>query len=723
MGRLPLLLAFLAASILYVSWRFTTLNPEALTFSVLFLAAEIFTILSFLVFLITTVGRHERKAPPPEKGLTVDVFIPTYNEPVHVVRPTLLAAKQLQYPHETWLLDDGNREEMKQLAEELGCRYLVRDNNLHAKAGNLNNGLKYAKGDFLTVFDADHVAQPDFLDKLLGYFEDEKVSFVQTPQDYYNDNAFLFFNNPAKKLLFNEQRFFFRFILPARDFWNGAYSCGSGCVFRRKHLEEVGGFAVETVTEDFHTSIRLHRKGYKSIYHDEPLCYGLAPQQLMTYLRQRLRWGQGTMRTGFLEKIPFTRELTIGQRFCYLSSLFAFISGWQRMFFYIVPIFVLLTNTLPIRTQIDEYMIVYVPYLLFLILTFKQLTSGHAMMLVLEKDQMASFYVFCIATFSYFTKRQKFWVTPKNLAGKWLDLIWLIPQVLIILGTLSGITLGVIRYVHAGTTSLDILLVVSFWGLLNTSFAIEVIRDAIRCASIKEDKYLFPVPVPIEIDKNDRKFMTRAIALNRDKLVIDYSENDISTNEKYLSGRIFLPEGPVAFNGEVDGNVLHFNWDDIAVADKLDLSLHNCSWHRLFLGYRLKVKTPGQWLRMIFGLGKSREEDLSGEKFVLFRGTETSDDWLLGGYSMDKDFPGKVKLLVWGTKLMPAYITIKNIEPGFPEYICEVEKISTLENNMSGQLVQLKILNQEDINKVTSIKRNYHKTGNVNMFNTFKNAI
>ena len=718
MGRLPLLLAFIAASILYVSWRFTTLNLEALTFSVLFLVAEIFTIISFLVFLITTVGRHDRKAPTPQKGLTVDVFVPTYNEPVHVVRPTLLAARQLQYPHETWLLDDGNREEMRLLAEELGCRYLVRDNNLHAKAGNLNNGLKYAKGDFLTVFDADHVAQPDFLDKLLGYFEDEKVSFVQTPQDYYNDNAFLFVYKPGQKLLLNEQRFFFRFILPARDFWNGAYSCGSGCVFRRRHLEEVGGFAVETVTEDFHTSIRLHRKGYKSIYHDEPLCYGIAAQQVMTYLRQRLRWGQGTMRTGFLEKIPFSRGLTIGQRLCYLSSLFAFISGWQRLFFFIAPIYVLFTNTLPIRTGIDEYLIVYVPYLLFLILTFKQLTNGHGRMLALETDQMASFFVFCIATFSYFTKRQKFWVTPKGLAGKWRDLIWLTPQALIILGTVSGIALGSIRYLYSGTMSLDILLVVSFWGLLNTSFAIEVLRDAIRCEGIKEDKYLFTVPVPIEIDKNDKKFLTIAAGLNREKMLINKQKNDVWTNEKHISGRIFLPEGPVTFIGEVDGNVIHFNWDDIAAADKLDLSLHNCSWHRLFLGYRLKVKTPGQWLRFIFGLDKPREGGFSGEKFVLFRNTETDDDWLLGGCSMDKDFPGKIRLLVWGTEAVPAYITIKNIEPDFPEYICKVEKISPLGNNMNGMVVQLTILNQENIgnviNKVTEQENYFHEIGDIN---------
>ena len=404
MKRLPLLLSFIVISSLYISWRFTTLNFEALVFSLLFLAAEIFTIFSFGVFIIATLGRTQQKAPVSKEGLSVDVFVPTYNESTNVVRTTLLAAKNLNYPHETWLLDDGNRKEMKILADELACHYLPRTVNTHAKAGNLNNGLEQSKGDFVAVLDADHVAQSDFLDKLLGYFEDEQVSFVQTPQDFFNENAFLFVNNLKRKMLLNEQCFFFRYIQPARDFWNGAYSCGSGCIFRRKHLDEIGGMAVETVTEDIHTSIRLHARGYKSIYHDESLCYGIAAQQFMPYLRQRLRWGQGTLRMARLENVPFTRGLSMGQRLCYLSSVFHFVTGWQRLFFYMAPIYVLLTGILPIRTDISEYMFVFVPFMLFLIITFKQLSNGHGRMLALEVDQMASFLIFCLSTFSYFTK-------------------------------------------------------------------------------------------------------------------------------------------------------------------------------------------------------------------------------------------------------------------------------------------------------------------------------
>ena len=707
MGRLPLLLAFFIASVLYISWRFTTLNFEALTFSVLFLVTEIFTIFSFSVFLVTTIGRHERKAPPPQEGLGIDVFVPTYNEPLHIVRPTLLAAKQLNYPHETWLLDDGNRLEMKDLAKEFGCHYLSRTENLHAKAGNLNNALQHANGEFVLIFDADHVAQPDFINKLLGYFEDEKVSFVQTPQDYFNDNAFLFVNKTKNKFIFNEQRFFFRHILPARDFWNAAYSCGSGCIFRRKHLDEIGGFAVETVTEDIHTTIHLHQRGYKSIYHDEPLCYGLAPQQLMPYLQQRLRWGQGTMRTGRLEHLPFTRELTLGQNLCYLSSMFAFISGWQRLFFYITPIFILLTNILPIRTEVTEYMFVFVPYIVFLIITFKQLTNGYGPMLSLEIDQMASFLIFCFSTFSYFTKKQKFRVTVKSLSGKWSDLFWLIPQMLIILGTIVGIILGTIRFFN-NSMDLDMLLVVSFWALLNFSYATVVIKDAVRCLKIKEEKYLFPIPLPVEFNVTyEKTLFTTVEVLNRDKIILKTSNLKTFGGKDKLSGRIFLPDGPISFCGELNENILTFVWKDISHADQLDLSLHDCSWHRLFLGYRMRIKTPSEWLRILFGIATADELQSLGGRFVLFKDARTTKaDWLLGGCSASPKLSDSLDLLVWGVRPIPLIIAVRNIDSEIEVSHYEVVNISGLANNMSGQAVHLTKLSEDELKICLNEKNN-----------------
>src|SRR5262249_40374004 len=137
--------------------------------------------------------RHREPLPAP-RDLRVDVFIPTYREPADLVRWTIIAAKNIAYPHETFVLDDGNRPEMKALARELGVRYLAREKNVHAKAGNLNHGLAHSPADFVMVFDADHIPLPHALDVTLGFFRDKRVAMVQTPQDFYNTDAFQYVN-------------------------------------------------------------------------------------------------------------------------------------------------------------------------------------------------------------------------------------------------------------------------------------------------------------------------------------------------------------------------------------------------------------------------------------------------------------------------------------------------------------------------------------------------
>src|SRR5439155_608551 len=120
-------------------------------------------------------------------GATVDVFITCYNEPVELVRETVHAALAIAYPHRTWVLDDGNSPAMRAMAEQAGSGYIVRSEEWqgrqrHAKAGNLNNALAQTDGEFVMVLDADQVPSPRILDRVLGYFVDERVAFVQTPQ-------------------------------------------------------------------------------------------------------------------------------------------------------------------------------------------------------------------------------------------------------------------------------------------------------------------------------------------------------------------------------------------------------------------------------------------------------------------------------------------------------------------------------------------------------------
>jgi cellulose synthase (UDP-forming) len=155
----------------------------------------------------------------------------------------------MRYPHATYVLDDGRRHEVRALADELGCRYITRDNNAHAKAGNWNNAFKQTTADFIATFDADHVPRPDFLERTLGFFRDPKVALVQVPQQYHNLDSVQHRVSWKARRMFGEQDSFFNLVMPGKDHWNAAFFCGTGAVLRREALEPHGGIVSSTITE------------------------------------------------------------------------------------------------------------------------------------------------------------------------------------------------------------------------------------------------------------------------------------------------------------------------------------------------------------------------------------------------------------------------------------------------------------------------------------------
>jgi cellulose synthase (UDP-forming) len=307
------------------------LQPGVSVFSWLIWGAEVFGYLTAVlhIFMVSRLTSPVATSPQRSYGRRVRS---TYNESVNLLRHTLLAATRMEYPHQTWLLDDGNRPEMAALAKELDCRYLARTENTDAKAGNLNHALAQSHADFVAVFDADHVPHKDFLNKTLGFFHNEKVAFVQTPQDFYNLDSYQHRRHKRLSYIWTEQSLFFRVIQRGKDRWNAAYFSGSCAVLRRSALDKIGGFATGTVTEDLHTSIRLHKKGYQAVYYPESLAFGLAPDSVRAFLLQRLRWGQGAMQVWRKEGILFTRGLTLPQRLNYLASVLTYFDGWQKRF-------------------------------------------------------------------------------------------------------------------------------------------------------------------------------------------------------------------------------------------------------------------------------------------------------------------------------------------------------------------------------------------------------
>ena len=295
--------------------------------------------------------------PPADAGRKVDVYVCTYDEPFEVVAATLAGCRALTYPHTTYLLDDGRRPEMEELAQVAGARYLTRPDNSHAKAGNINAALPRTEGELVLMLDADHVPMPDALDAMVGYFDDERVGLVQSPHDFFNHDSVQHYVVGR-----HEQSLFYRVVCPGKDRHGAAYWCGSAALLRREALLEIGGVATETIAEDFHTTIRLLRHGWTSRYHDEVLVQGLAPHDLDGYLLQRDRWARGNLAVFTLPESPLrARELRPLQRLSYFASLAAYLAPPMRLLLLATLGLVMWTGELPMKISVVALAALWLP--------------------------------------------------------------------------------------------------------------------------------------------------------------------------------------------------------------------------------------------------------------------------------------------------------------------------------------------------------------------------
>lgn len=350
-------LVALAALMSYLSWRLLdTIPPHgwdrvAAYVLVTFEALPIFGI----VLKLVTVWNIDSPAPPPVgDGAPVPrvaVLIPTYNEPVEVLVPTVTAACALQPAHETWVLDDGDRDWVRAMCADLGARYVAREEHSHAKAGNLNNALALMAAEqaadpdglgieIIAVLDCDHVPLPSFLTATLGWFVDERIAIVQGPQAFYNSGAF------DDDGVTGEQGLFFNVMMPARHYAGaGPFWCGSTSLLRVAALAEVGGVATETITEDMHTTLKLIRRGWRTVYHHQTLAVGLAPATPQQYLVQRRRWGMGAMQVLMHERLWAAKRWMSWRNFQeYLTGTLWWLEGVATLIAFAVPAAVLLSG-------------------------------------------------------------------------------------------------------------------------------------------------------------------------------------------------------------------------------------------------------------------------------------------------------------------------------------------------------------------------------------------
>lgn len=462
----------IAYMLYYLWWRVTqTLNHDVLWFSIWLWAAEAFGVLNYALFSWMT----QRIAPtrpykPPKEGLSVDIFVPTYNEDLEILEATLTGCASITYPHTTYVLDDGRREEVRRLAEKMGCKYIARPSNEHAKAGNINYALSKTSGEFIVILDADMVPQPNLLDRTLGYFEDERLAFIQLPQEFYNLDSI---QHDPRSPEWHEQALFFRVIQPGKNYSNSAFWCGSPSILRRKALEEIGGVAVETITEDIHTSVRLHSRGWSSYFLNEPLVFGIAPQTIKAYLLQRLRWAQGTMQLYRSKESPlWIPGLSLKQRLSYFASFLAYVESLQKLTFILIPIGIMVFGVLPISVRISEFLIRWLPYFALNLLANQVGGRGVFRYFRSEMYSFLRMVVFVQAHLILFIKKPlRFHVTPKSVDSSVYkqERSALRIHLLLVTMILGAILLGISRFVshHYQRMPLEAFLIVAFWGGYN----------------------------------------------------------------------------------------------------------------------------------------------------------------------------------------------------------------------------------------------------------------
>lgn len=349
LSTLVMIVLSISASSRYIYWRitdtigFTNLLDAAFGYGLVL--AELYAFAVLLIGYFQTAWPLQRRpVPMPADTSTwpsVDVFIPTYNEPLEVVRQTVFSAMSLDWPADrlhVHVLDDGRRAEFREFCEELGVGYLVRDNNHHAKAGNINEALKVTSAEYIAIFDCDHIPTRSFLQVCMGwFFKDTKLVMLQTPHVFFSPDPFER-NLDTFHRMPNEGELFYGIVQDGNDLWNASFFCGSCAIIRRKELLEVGGIAVETVTEDAHTALKLSRLGYNTAYLEVPQAAGLATESLSGHVGQRIRWARGMAQIARTDNPLFGKGLKFGQRLCYLNAMLHFFYGLPRLVFLTAPL-------------------------------------------------------------------------------------------------------------------------------------------------------------------------------------------------------------------------------------------------------------------------------------------------------------------------------------------------------------------------------------------------
>lgn len=280
------------------------------------------------------------------KPISVDVFIPVYGEPIEEITATAIAARDMYGKHTTYILDDGDSDDVKAMAARVGVGYIRRPRHTNAKAGNINYALSRTSGDFFLILDADFVAKPEFLYESLPFFENKHMAMVQTPQ--YYTNAMNFVSTAAGYM----QHVFYSMLMAGKNRFNAAFCVGTCVVFRRSAINSIGGMYEKSKSEDIWTSLTLHERGWQTVYINKVLAEGKTPETLKAYSKQQLRWATGSFEI-FLRKNPlFNRKLSADQRLQYFLTTSFYFTGFAVFMLLLLPALQIYFNISPISLGI-----------------------------------------------------------------------------------------------------------------------------------------------------------------------------------------------------------------------------------------------------------------------------------------------------------------------------------------------------------------------------------
>ena len=517
-GRLAILAMIVMstiASLRYMYWRLTSSlgfdDPMDMLFGYGLVAAELYALLVLLLGYVQTAWPLRRRPYPlpadNRQWPSVDLYIPTYNEPLDIIRLTVLAAQAIDWPRDKlniYVLDDGRREEFRLFCRQAGVGYITRSDNHHAKAGNLNNALRQTSGEFIAIFDADHVPTRSFLQVGMGWFlKDPKLAMLQTPHFFFSPDPFEKNLNTFRTVP-NEGELFYGLVQDGNDLWNATFFCGSCAIIRRAPLEEIGGVAVETVTEDAHTALKLNRRGYNTAYLALPQAAGLATESLSGHIGQRIRWARGMAQIFRTDNPLLGKELAVGQRLCYLNAMLHFFYGLPRLVFLTAPLAYLLFDAQIFQAPALLIVAYALPHILIASVTNSTIQGRfrHSFWNEVYETVLAWYIMPPVLLAMINPKLGRFNVTAKGgmIDKGYFDWKMARPYIIVLVLNLLGALVGIARLVFDSDASVTTLLINMAWTLYNLIICSAAVAVASETRQVRAEPRVFArLPVTLHL--------------------------------------------------------------------------------------------------------------------------------------------------------------------------------------------------------------------------------